>query len=237
MEDNFLNINKTFDKNISPTISVYILGFIFIISSCLFYGTLFSGFIFDDWGDLRNSYATPLQLLASFSPLDGDFRAVTMMVWRVSYLLFDLEPLYYHLLHLFIHLVIVLLIYFIFLKITKNNFISLFGSFLFSINKTVITPVSWISATIDQNLLFFVLIGIYLYLNLSESIADKKLYRILKIIFFTAIGWLALKSKLMAWTMPIVYLLIDINIIGNAHEIILGYSRQVKFTINLICLL
>lgn len=191
------------------TVNIIGLFLILVLALIFFYPTFSAGFIFDDWGDLRNAYGSLENRLREFLPTNGDFRAVTRLFWWISYELFGTEPLGYHLLNFALHLLIIAMVWGLVRLLTNNDWIALCAAFLFSINKTTITPVSWVSASIDQKLLLFGLLAIFLYINTARMMAASGKYPVGRILIFTLVAWFAFKSKLMAWPLPAIYLLLD----------------------------
>lgn len=189
--------------------NIFTLFFVLILAFIFFYPTFFGGFIFDDWGDLMNAYGTFEDRIRELMPTNGDFRAVTRIFLWICYEFFGVQPLGYHLINFGFHLIIIILIWRLIRKLTNNDFIALTAAFLFSINKAVITPVAWVSASIDQKLLFFALLAVFNYISTARAMIETKKYPIGRVIIFTIIAWLAFKSKLMAWPLPVIYLLVD----------------------------
>lgn len=191
-------------------INAAILGAIFILAILFFYPSLHTGFLYDDWGDLRNAYGPFSNLANALLPTNGGWRAVTMIFWRLSYELFGANPFGFHVLVLTIHLGVIFLVWLLARTLSKNDYVALLAAFLFSINKITITPVAWISASIDQKLLMFALIACLCYLQAANHVQKKqKGMAILWIVIFNVAAWLTFKSKLMAWTMPAIYFCID----------------------------
>jgi hypothetical protein len=199
--------------------NIIVLLLICIVALIFFYPTFFLGFIYDDWGDLFNAYGNIGDRLREFLPMEGDFRAVTRLFWWLSYQLFGTEPLGYHLLNFGIHLLIIIMVWRLARLLTNNDWVGLCAAFLFSINLTTITPVSWVSATIDQKLLLFGLLAVFVYIRTARLMEASGRYPFGFILIFTLTAWFAFKSKLMAWPLPAIYLLVDFTYLNSTENI------------------
>ena len=123
--------------------------------------------------------------------------------YAVEYHFFKLDPYIYHADNILLHIFNTILVFFIFLKITKSNFKSFLISLFFAIYPTGVETVAWISARKDLLCSFFFLLSILFYL---KSFDDKKnIFYFLSLLFFLA----ACFSKPMAITLPAIIILID----------------------------
>ncbi len=183
---------------------------IVIVTLVFFYDSFFIGFSFDDWGDMVNTrHWSFVDAIKNLSPTSGNWRTVTYIFWRINYGIFGLQPLGYHLVHFSIHLLCVGLAWRMALKLTGSKGAAYFTAFLFSINRVVVTPVAWISATIDQKLMLFAAASVLVYLKIIER-RPRHRYPVGHVLALTLFGWLALKSKLMGIMMPALYLAVEL---------------------------
>ena len=188
-----------------------ILLFISLLTFIFFYKTFYMGFIYDDWHELRNAAASPYSVIVKdLLPTNGDWRAVSYLIYHTIYIFFGTNPLPYHIVHFIMHIVILWMIYLLIIKLTKDTTIGLVATFLFSVNKAVIYPVTWVAASIDQNLLFFVLITAILYTTAYNTPTQERLKFYTLIILFNIFAWLSCKNKISAYMMPPVYLMLSL---------------------------
>jgi hypothetical protein len=199
-----------------------------IITLNLYLPTLYTGFIHDDWGDLGNVDGESLEhMIHRFSPLVDDWRAMTRFFWWFELILFGHDPFYYHIINLFTHILNSFIIFILIKKLSNNSWAGLFGAFFFATNKALITPVAWVSASIDQKLVLFFIPALLFYIKARKVKKFALLYFSLTYFFY----FLTLKSKLMGVTLPSIFILYEIIYYLpkiNIKEIILCTNRIFK---------
>ncbi|MBD3420024.1 MAG: tetratricopeptide repeat protein [Chitinivibrionales bacterium] len=117
--------------------------------------------------------------------------------------LFGLNPGFHHFTNVAIHVLNALVIFSIFLYLSKNILLSFFVSFVFAVHPLKSETVCWISERKDLLCAFFSFISIYSYLK--HKIELSKRHYAYALLFFLC----ALLSKPMAITLPFVLLLLN----------------------------
>lgn len=180
--------------------------FLIYIVSRLYYPTLFTGFMHDDWGDLGNSGGNIWDHLKTLSPFLNNWRSMAGITWALEHYFFGNEPLYYHITHLCMHLLNTFFVFLLARKLFGHTWAAFFGAFFFSVSKALITPVAWNSAAIDQKLVLFFVPSLLFYIHYQTSQKKSWMILVLSYIFF----YLGLKSKLMGVTFPAIYLVYEL---------------------------
>ncbi len=182
---------------------------IFIITLLLFKISFSYDFVV--WDDRQYVKENPLLSTITWDNLRqntvGNFHPLTNLIYSLIYQTYRIQVEPYHVTQYFIHFFNLILIFYIIQVIKKDKTV---GEYLFTILIILIyaihpfkmESVIWISELKDVLYSFFYLLGIYLYLKSNEK--SNRDYTILLGIYI-----LALSSKSMAITLPLVFILID----------------------------
>lgn len=134
----------------------------------------------------------------------GNFHPLTIFSLALDYHFFKLDPFYYHLKNLLIHLANTILVFLLIFKLSKRNyFISFFTAMIFGIHPMHVESVSWISERKDVLYSLYFLLGLLLYYEYIQK--KKKIYFLLASLSFV----LSVLSKSAAVVFPVVLMLID----------------------------
>lgn len=134
------------------------------------------------------------------------YRPVVTFSYLLDYSIFGLNPFGYHLSSILLHIFNAILLFFFINLITVNKKLALLASLLFALHPVNTEAVNVISFREDLLAYFFYLSSIILYIKLNTcSIAKRKYLYISSLILFL----LALLSKEMSITLPIVLILYD----------------------------
>lgn len=194
------------------------LAFFAAALTFLFYlGALDNGFV--NWDD--PTYVYKNTKLGSFdwalikwaftTVVSGNWHPLAMISHGLDVALFGLNAKGHHFTSIFIHSINTLLVFFITKKLLykKKAFqagaAALITALLFGLHPTHVESVAWISERKDLLSALFFMISILFYLGQAED-RRRKLFYILSLFSFI----LALLSKPMAVTLPVVLLIIDI---------------------------
>ena len=111
------------------------------------------------------------------------YQPFTSFVFSIIVSIFGVESAKAFLIFSFlIHLINLFLVYFIGLKLLKNNIKAMFLSLLFSIHPLAIESVAWVSATSTVLFSFFFLLALLCYIKHIENSNNK--YYFLSLLFF-----------------------------------------------------
>ena len=133
----------------------------------------------------------------------GNYHPLTMLSYSIEYQLFGLNPFYYHLDNLILHLLVCILIYILTYQLVSSWFIAFFTAIVFGIHPMHVESVAWISERKDLLYAFFYFFSLVVYMKYRDSLKIKWL------LFSSLLFVLSLLSKGMALTLPIAMLLID----------------------------
>jgi len=205
-----------------------ILGII-IFTLLLYSNSLTNDFV-ANWDD--NQYVLNNSSIKEFSKENvsalvssyyvGNYHPVTMLVFAVEYKFFGANPMPFHLVNLILHLINVLLVFLIFQRISGGRLlVSAIVALLFGIHPMHVESVSWISSLKDVLYSVFFLGSLWFYL----IYIDKRKFKnyILSLLLFL----LALLSKSMAVTLPLVLILIDYYM--SRRPLVKHFSEKIPF--------
>lgn len=187
-----------------------ILG-ILIIATLAFLPSLGNDFV--NWDDsvflTSNPFIksiTPENLGQVFlKPLNGRFYPLSLFSFMIEYRFFALNPFIFHLDNLVMHLVNVTLVFFILRLLNLKPPVYLLATLLFAVHPLQVESVAWISSRKDVLFAAFYLSAILCYLKSQPSYPRHRLAYFIMYAFF----FLAMLSKPMAVTFPLVILLIE----------------------------
>jgi tetratricopeptide (TPR) repeat protein len=141
-------------------------------------------------------FTTP-QYLRNYQPL-------VLVSYAVDYHYSQLNAYGYHLTNLIIHLCNTIFVLIIFYSLTKELIISIIVALFFGIHPMHVESVAWLSARSDLLFAFFYLSSIIFYLAYYRRSEQKRYY-----LFSLALFLLAILSKALAISLPLVLLLLD----------------------------
>lgn len=190
--------------------SIQILGILFL-TTLAFSSTLKNDFV--NWDDAvfltNNPYiqtVSPKTLeQICLKPIQGRFYPLTFLTFMIEYRFFKLQPFFYHLDNLILHLLNVFLVFTILRHLGLKPAVCGMTTLLFAIHPLQVESVAWVSSRKDVLFSFFYLSAIFCYLKSnSGSVRNRSFYILMYACFF-----LALISKPMAVTFPIIILVIE----------------------------
>ena len=174
---------------------------IVIITFLTFSGSL--GHEFLSWDD--KAYFVESHLVKTFSPAifwtyDPElYIPITFLSFQVNYALFELNPFWYHLTNLIIHICNALLVFWLSLMILKKRYLAVFVALIFAVHPLNTEAVAWVSARKELLSTLFMLGALLTYIK-----ADSKRWMIvLSLFLFT----LAMMSKVTAIVLPAILIL------------------------------
>ena len=156
-------------------LNIWILLGIILLTILIYSNSIGNGYIdFDDPENvvdnisirelnLRNIthyFTTSLQFM--YTPL-------VYVSYAIDYQIGKASPWIYHTTNLFLHICNILLVFWIFKKYTRQNFIALFITFIFAIHPVNVDSISWISTRSNLLATFFYLGALAIYTNYMES--------------------------------------------------------------------
>jgi Flp pilus assembly protein TadD len=133
----------------------------------------------------------------------ANWHPLTWMSHMLDVQLFGLEPHGHHLTNLLFHIANVLLLFFVFHRMTKALWQSFFVAALFAVHPIHVESVAWVAERKDVLSTFFWMLTLVAYSYYAQSLRPRTY---LAVFLFFALG---LMSKPMVVTLPFVLLLID----------------------------
>jgi len=182
------------------------LGLILLITLISYWPVLDnSSFVWDDEGYITNNPLVQNFRLKEILTANvmGNYHPVTVLLLAVEYLFFGMDATGYHILHLLLHLVNVLLVYLVAGQLSRKPEVALVAALLFGIHPLHVESVAWLSGLKDLLFTAFFLGSWIVYLKFLAGSKGK--YYFLSLLLFL----LSLLSKPMAVTLPVVLLLTD----------------------------
>jgi len=191
-----------------------VLSAILLIGFFSFYPALDCGFV--NWDDDRNFYEN--DLITSLNSANffqntikifqtrviGNYNPLAIFTFAIEKQLFGLDqPFYWHLNNIILHLISVVLVFFIGRKLQLSLVGASFLALLFAVHPMRVESVVWITERKDVLFASFYFAAMYQYLKQKE---DPKKIRWLWIISFFL---LSLLSKIQAVSLPITLVLVD----------------------------
>jgi len=138
----------------------------------------------------------------------GNYHPLTMLSIAMDFYFAKLNPLWYHIHNLLLHLCNTLLLFWFIRLLTKKQFVALLVALLFGIHTMHVESVAWIAERKDVLFTFYFLLSAAFYLKYYFALIESKRafgFYSLSIIFFLC----SLFSKGQAVTLPLVLLLTD----------------------------
>lgn len=191
---------------------IFLLIALFFVTVFVFYPVLKADFIeLDDkllvvnnWKIKSFSFENLKELL--FKPHYSLYHPLVNLSFAAEYSFFGQEPYFYHADNLILHLLNILLVFFIFRIITRNNFpISFITALIFACHPMHVEPVAWASSRKDVLYAFFFLLSLLFYLKARDDEKYKNRFYLFSLVFFC----FSCLSKSMAVTLPAVLVLTD----------------------------
>jgi len=154
-----------------------------LITAATYLQSAFFEFVYDDFGQIvYNPKIKSLRLTLTYFTSNvwsqitdiGLYYRPLYMVWlRVNHAFFGLEPLYWHLTAITLHLLVCLLLYFFVYRLTQSKWVAAVSMLLFGLHPAHVECVAWISGT-TESLLASVLLGSLLCYWKHRDRAHKK---------------------------------------------------------------
>lgn len=132
------------------------------------------------------------------------YHPIVNLSYAIEYHFCGLNPYLYHVNNILLHILNVLILFFIIKKLFKSFFVAYVVAILFAIHPVNVEVVSWVTSRKDTLYSFFFLLSILFYIKIDDS-------KYKKLLFFSSIISFILSclSKPMAVTLPLVLILID----------------------------
>ncbi len=208
----------------------YLIFIAIIVTFCFLVFSQILSFSFISWDDNINIYNNELVInfsihnfITNIDKADSHIW-LTTFVWGTVYGIFGNNPMPFHAICLILHIFNCILVFFITILISKNQYISLMTALLFSVHPMHVESIAWASGGKDLLYSLFFLSSILVYINYLKT---KKSWKFLIVIL---LAYLSSISKIQAVSLPILLILFDLqfkeridlkNIIG---KLLIGFA-------------
>lgn len=150
------------------------------------YANIFqNGFVWDDkFYIVDNTHIRDARNIPGFfaEPSPGNlYRPVRTAFYAMTYSVWQLNPIGYHINSIILHLSITLLVFFIFLKITKSQALSFLASLIFAVHPSHVERVTNMTASFDMLGILLMMLSFLFYMHNSK----KALSFALTAVFYT----------------------------------------------------
>ena len=113
------------------------------------------------------------------------YRPLFTVMLTIEYQLFGLQPQWWHLVSLILHIICAIEIFYITLLLSRRRLVALIASLLFTVHPVHAESVSWISGMTDPLFGVFFLASFYFYLKQRDSnTTEKRKYLLWSLLFF-----------------------------------------------------
>jgi len=213
LENQRKRVMKISEKTTGCKGEALLAGAVFILALLLFLPVLENGFV--NWDDplyvYENLHIRHLDIRWIFTAVvASNYHPLTLLSHTLDYALFGLNPMGHHLTSAIFHGLNSALVFLLAKRLLHKaaghgrTLGALTAAMLFAFHPLHVESVAWVSERKDVLSAFFFLLSILAYLRYTEKGHDKKYYGLTLLAFI-----LALLSKPMAVTLPVVLLIID----------------------------
>lgn len=176
----------------------YAFPLVLLLTSLLLYSNTFSAeFTYDDLTVVTNN---EIKYWHFWDLWQGWGRSTRTLSLMIDYHIFGDSPAGYHFQNILWHILSVLLLYFVFVKLSEDRLLSFFASLLFAVHPIHVEAIANIANRKEAICMVFSLISFMLYLRFIEEI-DRRRWKWLVGSLFT--WYLALNSKEVAAILPL----------------------------------
>ncbi len=191
---------------------------IILVTYLAYVNILGNGFVWDDsttflgWPEIRD-WQDITELLAGENPPrhEGRYRPLVSIAYGIANSLFGYNPLYYHLLSVFIHLTCTILVYLIVKQMTGKALLAFMTSLLFGVHPIHTEAVTFMSASFEGIGVLFFLISFLLYLKYQKKRSEDRTSRRRKYIYSFSIiaAIIAFLTYELTLTLPLLIVLYE----------------------------
>ena len=148
-----------------------------------------------------------IKLMFTTLQVNGSYNPIVLLSWAIDYHFVGLNPGLFHFTNLILHLLVVLLVFFLSLKLSNNKLVAFGTSLLFGIHPMHVEAVAWVTARKDLLYTLFYFSGLIAYFFYQEELKETKKRKWILVCFICFV--LALFSKGSALTFPLILWAMD----------------------------
>lgn len=207
-------------SRITPSRRIWISGLLLFAATWLFYShTLSYDFVWDDfgsivhnqalrgWSDAWKSFYVPPDSVGEYDPSQleaRNYRPLRTVIHAAVYHAVGLHPGWYHLLNVTGHAAVALLLFFIFLHLTRSRTGAAVGTIFFAFHPALTEPVCWAKSFEDMLAALFCLAA-FLCFEIGTETAGRKRFGYFGVALLLYL--LALTAKMSVVFLPVFLLL------------------------------
>lgn len=203
---------------ISPQRRNFLLGSLLFLCLLVYANCAFNGFVYDDHSQIQfNPYVHSFKHVGelfrnSIAVQHGkqawanSYRPLVNLNFLTCFELFGYSPYGYHLVNIFLHLIVVSLIFVLTSKLLSNDWLGLFAAAMFALHPIHTEPVAWIDGISDPLFSVFYLLAFWFYLRIGQEPMQTGIQLRIGMIFSF---FLALLSKETAMNFPVLVTLYE----------------------------
>lgn len=191
-----------------------IIGVVMLVTLAAYLGTLRHGFVYDDpdqivnnpavhsWSHLPRYFTSDVWPHTSADEVGNFYRPVFLLWLLLNYTIGGLNPMWWHLTTIVLHLLAVLLVYLLAQRLTKDELVAAGGALLFGLHPVHVEGVAWVSGATEPLLAVFFLTSFLFYLKSRGQVETQNARRVLW--FISSLGFyvLAMLEKETAVVLP-----------------------------------
>lgn len=178
---------------------------ILVVTFIAYLPALDNGFLWDDDDYIKNNLLIrTIDLKEIFSTfLMGNYHPLTVLGYAIQYKFFGTSAVGYHAVNILLHLVNVVLVYFVVFRLSEKTIVSLVAALLFAVHPMHVESVAWASELKDLLYTMFFLASYIYYMKFMQE--GKSKYFAFSLLLFL----FSLMSKAMAASLPLLLILTD----------------------------
>ena len=177
----------TLRKNRWWTSETTIVAILLIVTWLCYFNSIANGFVYDDrqqilqnpyvknWNFLREIFTTTVWSFVGDAGLTNYYRPLMTLTFLILWKLFGPVPAEFHLVSVGLHSVVVLLVYFLGVRLSADKRVGLVAALLFAVHPVHTEAVSWIAAVTDLEMALFFLLSMWVFSSDAASYWKNRL--------------------------------------------------------------
>src|SRR6266567_2900418 len=188
------------------------LGSLILLTVFVYWNSLGNDFVFDDQVLTENPNLLKIHTLSDAAGVGLGWRPLLFFTYGLNYYWFGLNPYSYHAVNLLLHIINVVLVYFIIREVVRvldeterdSAWAAFAGAAIFSVHPLLSSAVSYIAGRSSVLCAVFYFLAVLFFLKLLDAGMKRRLYLSAVYAALTlASGLLAWQSKQEAMTLPV----------------------------------
>lgn len=176
-------MNPSDSQGASVTLSTRLLAAVLMATAAAYLWTLQFGFVYDDLGQiLSNPMVQSWRYFPTYfrgnvwmqqSPVGNYYRPLFLTWLLINHTMFGLHPTFWHLTNILTHLGATALVYWLALRLTREQKVAAITALLFGVHPVHVESVAWISGVTDPLLVLLMIPAFLAVMNYRENKEGK----------------------------------------------------------------